>query len=282
MKSLLNFAENNFHLHEGDFQPGDTTIIQLWKTHQFETNSRMLVEAENNLRFAIGRYIHDNPQQQLQAAISLLQEQTELLQHDPQQAITQVAEINRRILELLNQADSELSMVRREVLPADPRAGTLLMSLETYIIEDFPRLHPDQTFEISYRLDELTKIFDCPKSQTSEKMLISLFVREALKNTYKHSEATQVEIESKIIRHSQPGGKSTWRNCLPDEGYYLRLSVKDNGVGFDLAALQQSPEHSSFYDFEARVSMLGGFSRVASAPGHGTLWEIYLPLSNIY
>ena len=256
-------------------------------TFQTEAYRRALAEAENNLRFSIGRYLHDTPQQQLQAALQLLRQQAELLETDPAQAQHQLAETNRQLTELLNQADSELSLLRREMLPADPRSGTLRMSLESYILEDFPRLHPDATFRLNYRLDELVAVYDGPEYEkarpeaTSEKMLISLFIREGLKNAYKHSQARRVELSGKIVFYKPQADFSGELGMAPAEGYYLRLAVKDNGCGFDLRrleGLEQSGRHRSFLDFEARARLLGGFSRLRSVVGKGTLWEIYLPL----
>lgn len=253
-----------------------------------ETYQRALVEAENNLRFSLGRYLHDSPQQQLQAALQLLRQQAEMLESDPAQAHRQLAETNRQLMELLNQADSELSLVRREMLPADPRSGTLRMSLESYILEDFPRLHPDAPFQLDYRLDELVAVYDDPEYEkarpeaNSEKMLISLFIREGLKNAYKHSQASRVDLSGKIIFYHGQRALPLEPGPAPAEGYYLRLAVKDNGCGFDLRrmeGLEQSGRHRSFLDFEARARLLGGFSRLRSVVGKGTLWEIYLPIS---
>jgi signal transduction histidine kinase len=251
---------------------------------QTEAHQRALVEAENNLRFSIGRYLHDTPQQQLQAALQLLREQAELLESDAAQAQLRLAETNRQLRELLNQADNELSLLRREALPADPRSGTLRMSLERYILEDFPRLHPGATFQIKYRLDRLAALYDDPEQAearpeaASEKMLISLFVREGLKNVYKHAQASRVELSGKTVFYRPEAGFSGELGPAPAEGYYFRLALKDNGRGFDLKRLEQTGRHHSFHDFEARAHLLGGFSRLHSVVGKGTLWEIYLPL----
>jgi signal transduction histidine kinase len=252
-----------------------------------EASQRALVEAENNLRFSLGRYLHDSPQQQLQAALQLLRQQAELLESDPAQAQHQLAATNRQLMALLNQADSELSLLRREMLPADPRSGTLRMSLESYILEDFPHLHPDATFHLAYRLDELAAIYDDPAYEktrpeaASEKMLISLFIREGLKNAYKHSQARRVEVSGKLVFYNGQPALPEEGKPAPAAGYYLRLAVKDNGCGFEverLAELARSGRHRSFLDLETRARLLGGFSRLRSATGKGTLWEIYLPI----
>jgi signal transduction histidine kinase len=261
-----------------------------------ENNQRLLLEAENNLRFSIGRYIHDNPQQQLQAALRLLREQAELIQTDPQAAQHQLAEINQSLMALLNQTDSQLSQLRRDVLPADARAGTLCMSIESYVLEDFPRLYPEATFEIKYDLEALAQAYDelptgsnahtdMAANQASEKMLFSLFVREGLRNAYKHSQASRVEVISEVV--FCPGARGAY-NFLgepatpPAAGQYLRLTIKDNGCGFELSQLSYRAlsGHRSFYDFETRVRMLGGFSHMRSQPGQGTSWELYLPLAS--
>lgn len=286
MKAVPNCSEEISH-PEGSGCNLNNLSAWLYSNPPSEVTSKLLVDAENNLRFTIGRYIHDHPQQQLQIAISLLQEQAETLAQNPAEAIRQMAEINQRLLELLNQSDRELSLLRREVLPSDPRSGTLRLTVESYIVDDFPRLHPAAPFEIKYWLDELGRIYDSSAEgckYVAEKMLISLFVREGLKNAYKHSQASRVEIESKVIYYRPTSVKLNLfdsRSKTPVDGYYLRVAVKDNGCGFAvdcLPGLQAGGRHYSFYDFEARVHMLGGFTRLLSSEGLGTLWELYLPL----
>jgi signal transduction histidine kinase len=81
-------------------------------------------------------------------------------------------------------------------------------------------------------------------------------VQEALQNAARHSRAGSVEI---VI---QPG----------DGG--LRILIRDDGQGFD----PKRTKGIGLLGMQERVSQLGGEMVVESAPGHGTLLKVQLPL----
>src|SRR5215210_2604146 len=119
-----------------------------------------LAGAGDDLRFALGRYLHDFPQQRIQAALGLLKQQAELLHYDPAAYHSRRAVTEARLAELLAMADQELSLARREILPADPRRGLFRLALESYITDDFPRLYPHAALALTCRLEALEDIFD--------------------------------------------------------------------------------------------------------------------------
>lgn len=227
-----------------------------------------MLEAENNLRFSLGRYLHDKPQQQLQLALAVLKEQAELIESDRPEAQRQMAETNRRLRDLLGQADRELSQLRREVMGYESLVGGVDRAVESYVLDE---LQPEASFEVRMELAALRGWEEGwqadPVQGRALTMFVALWVREGLKNIYKHAGASLVQLEAGVV----------WNQG----SRYLRLSIKDNGQGFDLARLEElsrEGRHRSFAEFEARAQMLGGYSRLTSAEGLGTLWEIYLPV----
>lgn len=83
--------------------------------------------------------------------------------------------------------------------------------------------------------------------------------QEALTNIRKHAEATEVAVH------------------LAFEANTVRLSIRDNGRGFDT----ETPVESGFglISMRERVRLLGGTLMVQSEIGRGTLIEATLPLS---
>lgn len=87
--------------------------------------------------------------------------------------------------------------------------------------------------------------------------------RELLINVVKHSKADRVEIY--IQRNDN-----------------VQIKVKDNGVGFDIAATKQfSCETGGFGLFSIceRLKYLGGYVNIESKLGHGTTVTLFAPLS---
>lgn len=89
-----------------------------------------------------------------------------------------------------------------------------------------------------------------------------LMFKEILTNVARHSRATRVDIEVAVEALSARA---------------LRLRVRDNGCGFDVAA-QASGQGRGLHNLQARAAALGGTVSVDSRPGDGTEVDLVVPL----
>ena len=89
---------------------------------------------------------------------------------------------------------------------------------------------------------------------------------EALRNSFRHAEATQVEVEIRYDRDD------------------FRLRVRDDGKGFDQAVLaaQRIDGHYGLRGMPERAALIGGTLAVWSEVGAGTEVELRIPASAIY
>jgi PAS domain S-box-containing protein len=85
------------------------------------------------------------------------------------------------------------------------------------------------------------------------------FVREAIANAIKHSGATRVSIRFE----DRDGG--------------LLIQVEDDGVGFDAETVPSS-SHLGLASIRERAELAGGWSRIESSQGTGTLLTCWLPM----
>ncbi|HWI37370.1 MAG TPA: ATP-binding protein, partial [Burkholderiales bacterium] len=85
-------------------------------------------------------------------------------------------------------------------------------------------------------------------------------VQEALTNVLRHAHAARTE-----IRLAQVGGR-------------LRITVEDDGVGFDLGAARKKATGLGLVGMKERVDILGGELEIVSRPGAGTRIHVSLPL----
>ncbi len=83
-------------------------------------------------------------------------------------------------------------------------------------------------------------------------------LQEALANACRHSQSPKV-----LVR-------------LVQQGEFIRLSVRDWGVGFD--PQQVSPSRFGLQGIRERARLLGGQAKVDTAPGKGTTICVELPL----
>lgn len=95
------------------------------------------------------------------------------------------------------------------------------------------------------------------------KVFLFRILQEALSNVQKHARAKQVHLQLQI------GEKE------------LKAVIQDDGVGFDLEEISQSPEKWASFGLrgiEERAKLLGGTASIQSKPEQGTTIRVTLPL----
>jgi signal transduction histidine kinase len=92
-------------------------------------------------------------------------------------------------------------------------------------------------------------------------LVVYRIVQEALSNIAKHAAATEVDIS------------------LRREGAALRVTVHDNGRGFDVGQTLASRERGlGLFGMQERAALVGGRVDVRSAPGQGTTVTAIIPI----
>lgn len=87
-------------------------------------------------------------------------------------------------------------------------------------------------------------------------------VQEALNNIRKHAKATAVDVS---VEQVVENGRSS-----------VKLTILDNGTGFDVHAVNQSFEHIGLQSMRERTQLFGGAFRIESERGNGTIIRIRL------
>jgi signal transduction histidine kinase len=91
-------------------------------------------------------------------------------------------------------------------------------------------------------------------------VVIFRIVQEALTNIRKYARAGQVDVT--LERHEAE----------------LRVEVRDNGLGFDLVAVDKSGR-LGLLGMRERAIAMGGRLEVVSTPGQGTVIDLLIPLA---
>jgi signal transduction histidine kinase len=96
--------------------------------------------------------------------------------------------------------------------------------------------------------------------RVEDRILAYRIVQEALANIARHADATRVD----VLMDER------------DDGLYIR--VTDDGRGFDVdTAASEEEGHLGLTGMRERAEVAGGWWRVSSAPGDGTLVESWFP-----
>ena len=80
------------------------------------------------------------------------------------------------------------------------------------------------------------------------------------------------------IRHAD--AKHIWVTLGGGDGKYLRLTIRDDGKGFDVEGVTGSSDNTHFglITLSERAKRLGGNLEIRSQPGNGTEIELTIPV----
>ena len=204
-----------------------------------------LVHAEEEERRTIASDIHDDPIQKMVAASMRLDM---VLEDHPELGVDEQFQKAR---DTVNRSIESLRNLMFELRPYVLDHDGLAAALAVFVAEE-GKLPGSATYEVQSRLDS--------EPPESVRVILYRIAQEALVNVRKHARATKVEI---ALEESV-------------QGYTLR--VKDDGVGFDpLRISDPSLGHIGLTSMRERASLAGGWFRIESTSGSGTIAEAWIP-----
>ena len=205
------------------------------------------VEAAEDERMRIAGELHDGPIQRLTAAaftLDLLGRKLARGEHELDGLVAQVRE----------QLSGEMESLRR--LMSDLRPQLLDEGDIVAAIRDCASdvLDPETSCEVH---DGIERGFLARDLET----VVYRVAREAIVNVQKHAHASHVDV------------------ALAHEGDYLRLTVADDGDGFNRASasVERLQHHIGLIAMQERVESVGGEWQIVSSPGAGTTVDAVLP-----
>ena len=224
---------------DGAFDQDDVHLVESFARHAGLAihNARMHEELRQlavlQERERIAQDLHDGSIQSLYAVSLVLEDTEELLAIDTGQA-------TERIDHAIETIHGIIQEIRDFIMGLDPEARTAvdLLAGLTALTDEFERGTPIQV--------EFSSDPDLPLDPDETLQLIQL-TREAMSNVARHAEATKVTVN------------------VEDRRDALRLSIIDDGRGFDTAEAQR-PGHHGLTNMHARAESLGGSLTIESSP----------------
>ena len=110
-----------------------------------------------------------------------------------------------------------------------------------------------------YKISYTCNSEQAPAKHPDKDLVIFRILQEVLNNIIKHARATEISIRLYYL-------KDEWQ-----------LTVKDNGVGFNLADIPAQQRGAGLHNIQKRAAIIGGSCMVESVPGSGTGINIYIP-----
>jgi signal transduction histidine kinase/ActR/RegA family two-component response regulator len=218
------------------------------QTARVHALARIRAEAESRERKRLAQVLHD----QFQQLVSAAKMKVGILRRRSADApvVASLLQAEGLLEEALNASRSLAS----ELCPPILREGGLGHALE-YLARWMEQHHG---LSVQLHLADL-------RDPDNEQVRTILFecIRELLLNVARHSGVKSAEVSAKITRDS-----------------LLKLSIVDRGSGFDPREVQSRIDPASSFgllSIRDRLSLIGGFMQIISAPGKGTTVEISVP-----
>ena len=234
----------------GGFTERDERLLGLFAAHAAIalTNAR-LYERDRELsvleeRARLARELHDAVQQKLFSIRAKARAAALLVPRDADRAVAEM----QSVAALSGEAHAELRAVIDGLAPPELSAGGLAGALRSYAA-------------MAGRADAVTvrvSAQDVPALGAGRETAIYRIAQEALHNALRHSGASEISVQLTMARR------------------HVVLEVADGGRGFDPAA---HPAGLGLASMRERAASVGGELEISSAPGHGTVVRLAVPLA---
>jgi len=208
-----------------------------------------VLEVQEDERRRIARELHDGAGQLMTSLLVGLRAITDARQ------LKQVKVQAKRLRKITSDTITELSRMARGLHSRILEDLGLKEALRR-LVDDFSAA---QKIKVSLDFGKDATLLKQPRRV---QLGIYRIVQEALTNIARHSHAKQVRID------------------LDGDESELRLTIEDNGDGFELANLLQHPsEHLGIAGMRQRAVMMGGVLEIDSQPQQGTTIRVRMPLA---
>ncbi len=236
--SILLVAGSGLALNVSDHREADAKLRQL---------AQQVVRSQEDERARVSRELHDGISQVLVSTKLLLETAYGHLETTPNPE--KAAGMLRRALDRLNSALGEVRRVSHNLRPALLDDLGLAAALEL-LVRETREAHEDREPGFAIALELVGPPVQLPDACNTALFRIA---QEAISNIERHAtQATRIGV------------------LLENDIDAVRLSIRDNGPGFDVESVQVDPEHGiGLRNMRERMAALGGTCTIVS-DAHGT------------
>ncbi len=214
-----------------------------------------MAEAQEEARKKLARDLHDGPTQSVAAMAMRVSLARRMVEKDPQASMDEL----ERIEELARRTTKEIRHMLFTLRPLVLESQGLAAALESMA----EKMKETYSQNVVIKVDEnLASQLEMGKSG-----VIFYIVEEAVNNARKHAQAAQITVRLAPI---------------PKEPEIAMLEIADNGLGFDVEAVNKSYDKRGslgMVNLRERAELVAGLLQIDSAPGKGTRIRVFIPLT---
>ena len=233
------------------FVCGAALLAGVWAGHRIRVQTVVArVQLVARERTRLTRELHDSLLQGFVAVVYQLEAVARQFESHPKAA-------RDRLQRAIERADQSLQEARHAMLAM--RLPALEHSTLPEALSNIARRLTDGT-HILFHLDVRGRVRTLPYDAQANLYLIG---REAISNSVNHAKPSRIDAG------------------LTYSSTELRLMVRDDGEGFDLAVAAAKHDHWGMAGMRERATQIGATLTVNSSPGHGTTIEVVVPAKHV-
>jgi len=218
-----------------------------------EQEKERMIETQEEARSKLARDLHDGPIQSVAAIAMRVNYARRLVERDPKAAAAELYDIEEQARQTTLEIRHMLFTLRPLVLESQGLDAALQSMAE--------KMHQTYNQQVIIAVDPDI----ASQLELSKQGVVFNIIEEAVNNARKHARAEHI-----------------WVRLRPAKNEIALLEIEDDGVGFDLEAVNASYDSRGslgMVNMRERTELLSGYLKISSKPGKGTLVSIYIPLT---
>jgi len=232
------------------------TAIQNARLYQdIADEKERIVEVQEEARKKLARDLHDGPTQSVAAMAMRVNLARRMVDRDPKAAIEELEKIEELARRTTKEIRHMLFTLRPLVLESQGLTAAL-QAMADKMKETFSQ-------EVIIQVDENL----AGQLEMGKTGVIFYIAEEAVNNARKHAQAPHIWVRLKP---------------LPKQADIAFLEIADDGLGFDVAAVNKSYDKRGslgMVNLRERTELVNGILHIDSAPGKGARIQVFIPLT---
>ncbi len=219
---------------------------------ELEQEKERIMEIQEEAQKKLARDLHDGPTQSIGAIAMRVNFARRLLSRDPDSAAEELFKIE----ELARRTTKEIRQMLFTLRPLALESEGLVPAIRQLA----EKVHEAHNQNVIVEADEGV----AENIEVGKQGVIFFIVDEAVNNARKHAQADHIYVR------------------LKRKGDMLYLEIKDDGVGFDVAAVEENYNQRSslgMINLRERAELVNGLLHIDSAKGKGTRVQVTIPIT---
>ncbi len=217
-----------------------------------ELEKERILEVQEEARKKLARDLHDGPTQSVAALAMRVNLARRLMERDTKSAAEELFKVE----DLARRTTKEIRHMLFTLRPLVLESQGLIAALESMAEKMRETFHQEVIIQADSQVVSLLDL--------NKQAVLFFIAEEAINNARKHAQAEHIWVRLQVVKED-----------------FVLLEVEDDGVGFDLEAVDGNYElrgSLGLVNMRERAELVNGVLNITSQPGKGTRLQVVIPL----